>query len=225
MQVKTYKTHRIKAGEALLSLVERYIPSLKEKSILAITTKIVSLSEKSVVPKKSVFSKTSLIQNSADAYLEQNKGQLTIKNDLLLPFAGIDESNGEEMYVLYPKNVQQSAKEVWEFLQKRDSLSDLGVLIVDSHLIPLRRGTVGIGLGWYGFQPLPIIIIHIYCITNKISHIDAALFVTCYTRCQTRVHLHCACEDLWLCISFIVQAGNSIQPGLLPSPPPVSRIV
>ncbi|WP_225416175.1 hypothetical protein [Wolbachia endosymbiont of Brugia malayi] len=34
---------------------------------------------------------------------------LTIKDDILIPSAGIDESNGDEMYILYLKDVQKVA--------------------------------------------------------------------------------------------------------------------
>ena len=33
-------------------------------------------------------------------------------------------------------------------------MSRLGVVLTDSHCNPLRRGTVGIAIGFYGFEPL-----------------------------------------------------------------------
>lgn len=160
MQIKTLRTHRIGADESLFSLLDTYIPPLQERSIVAITSKIVSLCEGSVVAKESVTSKEKLIQDSADAYLDYAQEfpvahaiQLTIKNNILIPSAGIDESNGNGTYILYPKDIQGSAQAIWEYLRKRDNLENVGVIITDSHTTPLRRGVIGIGLGWCGFLP------------------------------------------------------------------------
>lgn len=160
MQIDTYKTHPVTTQDSLLQLVDDYIPALKEKAILAITSKIVSLCEGSVVEKNLVDSKEKLIQQSADAYLNCEgylnpySIQLTIKNNLLIPSAGIDESNGNGLYILYPKDIQRSAFLVWKHLRQRDSIEELGVIITDSHTTPMRRGVIGIGLGWCGFKSL-----------------------------------------------------------------------
>jgi putative folate metabolism gamma-glutamate ligase len=161
MHIKTYKTHRIIAKENLAHIIDAYIPKLNERSIFVVTSKIVSLSEGSVVDKTKVSSKEALIRETADAYLDYKNEQvlshsiqLTIKNNILIPSAGIDESNGNGVYILYPENVQHSATYIWEHLRKRDHLNELGVLITDSHTTPLRRGVTGIGLGWCGFKPL-----------------------------------------------------------------------
>jgi putative folate metabolism gamma-glutamate ligase len=160
MHIKTHKTHPITSQDSLFPLIDAYVPRLEEKSILAITSKIVSLCEGSVVAKESVSSKTDLIQQSADAYLDykeefpvQHSIQLTIKNNILIPSAGIDESNGNGDYILYPKDVQQSAISIWEYLRNRNGIQNVGVIITDSHTTPMRRGVMGIGLGWCGFSP------------------------------------------------------------------------
>jgi len=79
---------------------------------------------------------------------------LTIKNGILIPSAGIDESNVNDIYVLYPKNVQQTAISIWQYLRKKYYIQNLGVLITDSHTTIMRRGVTGIALGWCGFEPL-----------------------------------------------------------------------
>ncbi|MBX9744738.1 MAG: coenzyme F420-0:L-glutamate ligase [Chlamydiales bacterium] len=161
MHIKTYKTHKITEKDSLFHLIDSYVPKLKERSIFVVTSKIISLCEGSIVEKKEVESKEALIQKSADAYLNSEDQvmnpcsiQLTIKNNILIPSAGIDESNGNGVYILYPKNIQQSAASIWEYVRYRDELQELGVLITDSHPTPMRRGVIGIGLGWCGFRPL-----------------------------------------------------------------------
>lgn len=160
MQVKTFKTHPVTTKDCVLALVDAYVPKLEENSILVITSKIVSLCEGNIVAKEEVPSKEALIQREADAYLDQTQEtplphaiQITIKNNILIPSAGIDESNCNGDYVLYPKDVQKSAVSLWNYIRKRDSLQNLGILITDSHTTPMRRGVTGIGLGWCGFYP------------------------------------------------------------------------
>jgi len=160
MNIKTIRTHRILPNESLFALIDTYVPHIQEQEILFITSKVISLCEGRIAPKNSGISKEALIKEFADAYLivEEEKNpygiQLTIKNHILIPSAGIDESNGNGWYVLYPENVQKSAAEIWEHLRKRDLVCHLGVIITDSHTTPMRRGVLGIGLGWCGFKPL-----------------------------------------------------------------------
>jgi len=157
MKARALKTHRVTVGESLLSLVDEFVPPLLEKSILVITSKIVSLCEGRVIP-KSQASKVDLIQEEADAILETEHPiqdfYLTIKNHLLIPSAGIDESNGEDVYILYPKEVQSTCEVVWSHLRRTRGLKEVGVIITDSHTTPLRRGVTGIALGFCGFKPL-----------------------------------------------------------------------
>ena len=155
MHIKTYRTHLIQANESLFEILDAYIPRLQEKEILVITSKIISILEGSFILKKEAPSKLELIKKSADAYLDtESISMLTIKNHLLIPAAGIDESNADELYILHPKNPQKSAEEIWRYLLKRDQRKEIGVLITDSHTTPLRRGVIGASLGWCGFRSL-----------------------------------------------------------------------
>ncbi|WP_417905593.1 coenzyme F420-0:L-glutamate ligase [Candidatus Tisiphia endosymbiont of Micropterix aruncella] len=79
---------------------------------------------------------------------------LTLKNGLLIPSAGIDESNVDGVYVLYPQDVQKTAYWIWQYLCSKHNIRDLGIVITDSHATIMRRGVTGIALGWCGFSPL-----------------------------------------------------------------------
>ena len=157
MYIKAVQTHRVQCGESLNAILDQYIPVLPEQSIVAITSKIISFCQGEVVS-KSTCSKEEMIAQEADAILDAPSSPhgicLTMKDGILIPSAGIDESNGEDVYILYPKNVQQTAKEVWNHLRKKHGIKDLGIVITDSHTTPLRRGVTGIALGWCGFEPL-----------------------------------------------------------------------
>ncbi|HSW70739.1 MAG TPA: coenzyme F420-0:L-glutamate ligase [Gammaproteobacteria bacterium] len=157
LHVRGIKTHRIVPGESFEAILDRYLPLLKEKTIVAITSKIVSLCQNQVIPKSQVPDKQALVQQEADAYLDEEQPHgiyLTIKNHIIIPTAGIDESNVEDAYVLYPKDIPGTTASIWDYLRKRDGVSELGVVLTDSHTTPFRRGITGIALGWCGFLPL-----------------------------------------------------------------------
>ena len=132
---------------------------LKEKSIFIITSKVVSIWQGRCVLKTEIQDKDQLIAKEADFYLDRKQipneyVMLTIKNNVLLPTAGIDESNANEYYILLPKDPYKTAKQIHIFIQKEFNLKELGVIITDSRCTPLRRGTTGVALSYYGFNPL-----------------------------------------------------------------------
>ncbi len=73
---------------------------------------------------------------------------------MLVASAGVDESNGAGYFILWPKNPQKSAQRIWQFLKKKFKVKNLGLVITDSRLVPLRRGVVGIAIAYFGFKPL-----------------------------------------------------------------------
>ncbi len=156
MHVKAIKTHRIQCGESLERIIDEYVKNISEKTIIVITSKIISICQKRVVAKDSI-TKEALIKQEADVVIKSNNTYgvyLTIKNNILIPSAGIDESNGDNVYILYPENVQSSAEYIWNYLRKKHQLENLGILITDSHTTPMRLGVTGIALAWCGFAPL-----------------------------------------------------------------------
>lgn len=127
---------------------------VQEKMIVVVTSKIVSLAESRVV-ERSRTDKKSLVRQEADVYLgEIGYGCfLTVKCGLLLPSAGIDESNSATGdYILFPEDPFRSAASLWRELRLAWKLKDLGLLISDSHTTPLRRGVTGICLSYAGLR-------------------------------------------------------------------------
>lgn len=158
MKITTVKTHKIvKKDTDLFKILNQYVLSMKENSILAITSKIVSICEGRLISIDKI-NKEKLIKQEADFFIpaEENKYgmTLTIKNGVLLPTAGIDESNANGFYILWPKNPQKTANQIRTYLQKRFNLKKVGVLITDSKTTPLRFGTTGINIAYSGFAPL-----------------------------------------------------------------------
>jgi dihydrofolate synthase / folylpolyglutamate synthase len=160
MIVTPIKTAVVNTGESLFKILDTYIPRLSEDSVIVITSKIVSLCENRVIINDETVDKRKLIHMEADQYLEDPNYfkkyhiSLTIKNDLLIASAGIDESNGDGFYILWPKDPQKTTTDIWRYLRKKYQLKHLGVIITDSHTTPLRWGVTGVGLAWCGFKAL-----------------------------------------------------------------------
>ncbi len=79
---------------------------------------------------------------------------MTIKYNTFIASAGIDESNTGDYYALLPSDPFAAAKEVWEYLKKRHGLTNVGVVITDSHLMPMRWGVMGVSIGFWGIEPV-----------------------------------------------------------------------
>lgn len=157
MIVRGIKTHVIKSDDVLLDILDRYIVTLTENSILVITSKIISILENQLISKDGIDKKALIIQES-DMFLESQKNiydfYLTIKKGVLIPSSGIDESNSNNHYILYPKDIEATILIIWNYLKKRDNLQNLGIVISDSHSTLMRRGLTGIALSWIGFKPI-----------------------------------------------------------------------
>jgi len=157
MYIRAVKTERLDQPQDLCAFIDKFLPLLEEKTIVAITSKVVSICEGRTIPKTSV-SKEELVKQEADLIIPNPEATddriiLTYKNHLLIPSAGIDESNGNGQYILYPKEPFQSVRKIWEHLRQKHDLKDVGVLMTDSRTTLLRWGVTGVALAWQGFEP------------------------------------------------------------------------
>jgi F420-0:gamma-glutamyl ligase len=171
------KTHKIKPQEALFGLLDKYIPPVLENTIIAFASKIISTCENNIISKTALdpadfaagrqhrskqlckdIDKMELIRQEADLCFPAPKEApgfcLTLKNKRLIPNAGLDESNCQNAYILLPKEPQQSAKQIWQYLRNKFQIKNLGIIITDSNVTPLRCGVTGISIGWCGFKPV-----------------------------------------------------------------------
>ena len=169
------KTRTVKVGDKLIELILRSMKTQKlkfeEKDILVLTSKIVSYSEGRVVKLRDVKPSekgrrlakqyalepefAELIIREADQICGGvEKAVLTLKHGILIANAGIDSKNAPSGHaVLWPadpeKTVRELKKQILENTGKR-----VAVMIVDSGLIPLRIGTIGLGVAVAGFKPI-----------------------------------------------------------------------
>ena len=158
MKIFSIKTQKIRPyKQNLFEVLNKYLTSLKDRSIVVITSKIVSICEGKII-RLEAADKKELIKKEAEYFLppEENKYNitLTIKRNLLVPTAGIDESNGDGYYILWPEDPQKTVNDVRRCLRKRFSIKKLGVIITDSKTTPLRRGTTGVTVVYSGFSAL-----------------------------------------------------------------------
>lgn len=160
MIVKAYKTHKIRVGKNLYEILDKYLPTLRDESIVAITSKIISITQGDVVKDDGTVDKDELVKKEADYYIENEietlygKVFLTRKDGHIVFSAGIDESNSDDNFVLWPRNLQETTNKVWQYLRKQHNISKLGVIVTDSHLVPGRTGVVGFCLSWCGFSAI-----------------------------------------------------------------------
>lgn len=76
---------------------------------------------------------------------------LTLKDGLLCPNAGIDNSNAPDgCVILYPENPTESARKIVQFISDEFGVH-IGVIIADSRTQPLRLGCTGVAIGAAGF--------------------------------------------------------------------------
>ena len=158
MRVQALRTHKITGADRdLFAILDAHLPAFGEGSVLAITSKIIAIAEGRVVPMAGA-DKAQLIAEQADQFLPANASKwgvsLTITNGMLIATAGIDESNSEGHFVLWPSDVQRSANALRGYLVKRFGLSRAGVVITDSRTSPLRIGVTGVALAHSGFRAL-----------------------------------------------------------------------
>lgn len=158
MTVRSVKTDKILPGrQTIFEILDKYLPDLKDGSIIAITSKIIALCENRVAPVEGT-DKENLALQEASYYLPPDHSKyhhhFTIAHDTLVGMSGIDESNAGGYYVLLPKDPQASANQIRKYLRDKYGLKKLGVIITDSVSIPLRLGAVGAYIAYSGFLPV-----------------------------------------------------------------------
>lgn len=158
MIVKAYKTHKItKKDTNLFKILDTYLPKIEENSVVAITSKIVAICEGRMV-KIEEADKDELIESEAQYLLSREKNpyhiSLTITRNTLVVGAGVDESNANGYYILWPANPQETANKVREYLCNKYSIKNVGVIITDSKTTPFRWGVTAIALAYSGFNAL-----------------------------------------------------------------------
>ena len=158
-------------AQLILESAKRLGEMLQDEDLVAVADKILAISEGRVID----FTKISpssraveladrfdlepgfvelVLEEAEEIYGGVPKALLTLKYGVLIANAGIDHKNLPRNHAcLWPKDPNATAKALRDSLQRLTG-KRLGVLLVDSHVTPLRLGTVGLALGLAGFEPV-----------------------------------------------------------------------
>ncbi len=152
MIIQPIKTRVFKEGGDLFAFVTSYLPKIRERSVIVVTSKIVALSERRTAIIEDEHTKEKLIRAESEFAVETEYVWLTIKDGMVMASAGIDESNADGKLILLPKDSFKAARVLRKKLKQKYGLKEIGVLITDSRTIPLRAGVTGVALGYAGFR-------------------------------------------------------------------------
>jgi coenzyme F420-0:L-glutamate ligase len=152
MNVRAIRTRLFHEKEPLVQFIVEHVSRIKEGSIVVVTSKIVALAEGRVTDIASDKEKTRIIRSESEFAIKTKHAWLTIKDGVVLPSAGVDESNAQGRLILLPKDSFTQAARIRRALKKHYRLKRLGVIITDSRVLPLRAGVVGVALGYAGFH-------------------------------------------------------------------------
>ncbi len=159
MKVTPIKTKRVVPGDKLFEILDEFLPKkIEDKTVVAIASKIVGICEGRLVKIKSEDQRDELAIKESDYYLPREYNQygfmITITKGILVASGGVDQSNSGPYYSLWPKDPQKSANKIREYLVKKYKVPNIGVIITDSHVAPLRMGVTGVAISYSGFNPL-----------------------------------------------------------------------
>jgi coenzyme F420-0:L-glutamate ligase len=156
--------------EVVLESLRAQQLSLEDNDILALASKIVSYSQGRIVKlsevkpsakAKKLAKEYSLEPEFAELLLREaekvyggvEKAVLTLKESVLTANAGMDNKNAPlGSVVLWPENLLVWLKDFRDEIGSKTGRR-IAVVVVDSGLIPLRIGTIGLALAVAGFSP------------------------------------------------------------------------
>lgn len=156
------KTNLIKPEDNLFQVFKTSVKKegvkMQDGDIVMIASKIISLTEKNFVKYKAKNKKQeqeTLIIKESDQILSKEYPFLTIKNGIVCPNGGVDESNTlSNTFILWPKDPFKSAQNFQKKLKKEYKLKNCGVILTDSTCYPLKDGTIQIAIGFAGIEPV-----------------------------------------------------------------------
>jgi coenzyme F420-0:L-glutamate ligase len=175
VQILAIKSRLIKPKDNMVDIflqdIQRSGLKLESTDIVAVSSKAVASAQgrlirlKDINPserakklsKKFLFTPefAELVLREADKiYGGVEKALLTLKDDVFTVNAGVDHKNAPIGFAaLWPSNPKEYAEKIRREIRQKSG-KNVGVLIVDSTVTPLRMGTVGLALGTAGFEPV-----------------------------------------------------------------------
>ena len=166
----TKKQGKFDLYDEIKKLVEENDISLKNGDVLVISSKYISNSQGRILNHNSIklsekaneiSKKFSINQKLSEAIVRESDiifggvsgFVITSANNIMAPNAGIDKSNSQGKLILYPNDPYLIAEQI-----KRKFFLDynlrVGIIIVDSRLMPARIGTTGVAMACSGIEPV-----------------------------------------------------------------------
>ena len=166
----TRKQGKFDLYNEIKKLVEKNSVQIRHGDVLVISSKYVSnsqgriLDHDSIKPsqKASELSKKFAINDKLSEVIIRESDiifggvsgfVITSSDNIMAPNAGIDKSNSQGKLILYPYDPYLVAEQI-----KRKFFLDygihIGIIIVDSRLMPARVGTIGIAIACSGIEPV-----------------------------------------------------------------------
>jgi len=145
--------------------------TLQNGDVIVISSKYVARSQGRILDTKSVIDSENANQISKKFKMKPKFAEIVLResdkvfggvsgfiitssDNVLAPNAGIDKSNSDgTKLILYPENPYDVA----ENLKRKiffEYLTHVGIIIVDSRLMPARVGTVGVAIACSGLEPV-----------------------------------------------------------------------
>jgi coenzyme F420-0:L-glutamate ligase len=177
MQLFSLKLPLIREKDPLLNIIIDHLKkegeTLKEGDVVVISEKVIATAQGRIIDLNTVTKiseKAKKLAKNCD--MDERFVQLILDessmilggmthvilakvHDFLIANAGIDQSNaGPNKVVLLPDNLKKIAWEYRDTLKREFDLLNLGVIIADSRVQPLRKGTIGIAIATAGFEPI-----------------------------------------------------------------------
>jgi coenzyme F420-0:L-glutamate ligase len=157
--------------DALLETLENNRMTLQEEDVLVISTKYISNSQGRIVNTNNikvsnngseVSKKFQIRPEIAEIILRESDKifggiagfVITSSDNIMAPNAGIDKSNAKkDQVILYPKNPFLIAEQIRRKVFLKYGIH-IGVILVDSRLMPARVGTSGVAISCAGIEPV-----------------------------------------------------------------------
>ena len=165
------KENRFNVFEALLEALDKNDEQLQEEDVVVISTKYISNSQGRLIDVDAVNASKEGIKIAKKFQMKPEIAEIILResdkifggiagfviastDNIMAPNAGIDKSNAKKgKIILYPKDPYIVAEQIRRkvFLK---FLIHIGVILVDSRLMPSRIGTSGIAVSCAGVEPV-----------------------------------------------------------------------
>jgi len=157
--------------ESLIDTLEKNNSKLEEGDVLVISTKFVSNSQGRIIDLKNIkpseYGKlvsdqfqlkpqiAEVIVRESDKIFGGISGfVITSGDDIMAPNAGIDKSNAKkDKIILYPKDPYLTSEQLRRKIFLKLQIH-VGIILVDSRLMPARVGTSGVAIACAGIEPI-----------------------------------------------------------------------